>query len=137
MRVDNWPAKLYEVIEKNQQLPFEWGKTDCFCFAADCVLAITGYDFLEDYRGCYADQATAEGLIAEYGGVEDALDAVLAPIAAPKELLLATRGDVALIKMGEKLMCGIWVGTFALAPLPDRGLTEVPPALVKKIWGVP
>jgi hypothetical protein len=137
MRVDNWPARLYEVIERNRQVDFAWGTTDCFCFAADCVLAITGCDFLKDYRGRYSDQETAEQFIAKYGNVEDALGALLEPLAAIETpVLLAQRGDVAVLEINGKLVCGIWEGRFALAPMPNRGLSEVHKEFVKKIWRV-
>ncbi len=42
---------------------FVWGKSDCALFAADGILAVTGVDIADDFRGKYATEAEAMALI--------------------------------------------------------------------------
>ena len=58
-RVDGWPERLAEYLDRRALLPFSWGMQDCAMFAADAVKEITGVDIAEDLRGTYsnADQA--------------------------------------------------------------------------------
>jgi len=148
MRVDNWPGHFSQVIEAYKHKDFVWGETDCVCFAADCIKAITGFDFLKDYRGIYNDEEGALRLIAQHGGLEEGLGKLLLPVtsgvrpssvSAPCVNVVcghAVRGDLVILDMNGKLSCGIWIGRCALAPMPDRGLCEVPREFVKTCWGI-
>lgn len=137
MRVYNWPSKFADLIESRRYDSFVWGKSDCVCFAADCVRALTGFDFLESYRGKYNDEASALQIIAGYGTLEAGLEAVLKPINATRcDTKVAMRGDLVLIEIDGRQTAGIWAGRHALAPLPGRGLCEVPENFVKACWGI-
>jgi hypothetical protein len=52
-RLPDWPEQLAAFIEARRDMPFDWAVNDCCVLAADAVLAMTGRDFLADYRGRY------------------------------------------------------------------------------------
>lgn len=136
-RVDNWPAKLNEVIEAHRTMPFEWGKHDCVTFTADCVKAMTDHDPLSFYRGGYTTAAGAYEIIEELGGIERAVEHSLAFLNAFKrEINLAQRGDVVIADIEGKLIVGIWIGRAALMPSEQIGLTEIPKEMIKTCWGI-
>ena len=137
MRVDNWPGHFSQVIEDYKHTEFVWGTSDCVCFAADCIKAITGFDFLKDYRGAYSDEESATRLIAQFGTIEEAVVLHLEPLKpTPCDIRSAMRGDLVFLEINGKLSCGIWIGRCALAPMPDRGLYEVPREFVKTCWSI-
>lgn len=52
-RVENWKTKLTALINDQRDLPFMWGTHDCFNWAADGILTITGHDIIPIPRGSY------------------------------------------------------------------------------------
>lgn len=136
LRVDNWPAKLNEAVEAHQAMPFAWGSSDCVCFASDCAKAITGVDFLAEFRG-YTTEDEALALIKREGGLEAGLDKALTCLKAERcALPLLRRGDIVLLAMDDKTLAGVWLGGFALAPFPDKGLCRIPKQFIKAGWRI-
>lgn len=137
MKLDNWAARLDATIEDHKNIPFNYGVSDCIIFAANCVLATTGIDFMSGVRGTYDSYDQAEKIIEYFGGLKKGLDKKLEIVKAfttTKEL--AARGDIVLIKTGDKEFAGVWMGHYALVPFPDEGLCRVPGAFVKEVWGI-
>lgn len=66
-RKPDWLRGLTDVLNKYANSPFEWGKSDCLLFAADCVQAITGEDFAEVVRGRYVGRVAAFRLMRALG----------------------------------------------------------------------
>lgn len=60
---------LGEYLRSEMQRPWEWGWADCCTFAADWVLSRTAIDPLLPWRGTYCDEAGAEDIIAQAGGL--------------------------------------------------------------------
>jgi len=58
-RLPDWRNRLAAVIERYKIEPFEWGRTDCAHFAADCIEATTGADTLGTFRAAYTSRLTA------------------------------------------------------------------------------
>lgn len=136
-RKENWPSKLERCREAHEKLSFEWGKSDCMSFAADCVLAMTGIDPMAAYRGKYSDMDGAIAIIENGGGVEQLIDNALKSVQAFKaNKEYCARGDIVLIEYNGKSLAGVWFGHFALAPFPNRGLCRVPLEYVKECWGI-
>lgn len=91
---------LERYIEGCRKQQFQWGKLDCFCFAAGAVHAHTGIDYMAQLRN-YADETSATILLRERFGTTRLRDAFLcvafehAMQVPPSE---ARDGDVACIK---------------------------------------
>jgi Domain of unknown function (DUF6950) len=66
-RVPDWWDRLKETVARHEGLPWVWGSTDCACFGAACVEAITGHDVLGTLRGAYTSRLTALGRIRGHG----------------------------------------------------------------------
>ena len=134
-RLPDWPERLAAFIEVRREVPFDWAVNDCCVLAADAVLAMTGRDFLAEYRGRYATEEQAEALMGE-GGITAFLPRVMAAFGAvavpPAE---AQRGDVALIGLENQLVCGVVTGPHIAAP-GARGLAFVPLRRATMAWGV-
>lgn len=60
-RLADWWPRLQAVVTAFDGQPFVWGATDCACFAAACVEAVTGRDVMATYRGEYTCRLTAKG----------------------------------------------------------------------------
>lgn len=58
-RVSDWRSRLVAVVHEWENRPFVWGETDCACFAAECVRAVTGADPLGTLRGNYNSRLSA------------------------------------------------------------------------------
>lgn len=123
-RFPDWPARLVSSIEAARERPFSWsGGHDCCTFAADVVLALTGRDFAEPFRGRYSTRAEAVALVAARGGLEAVVTGCLGePLPTA---LLAGRGDVVMVETPEGRALGVSVGEKAACAGP-QGLTFVP-----------
>lgn len=134
-RLPDWPERLAAFIEARRDQPFDWAVNDCCALAADAVLAMTGRDFLADYRGRYATEEQAAALMGE-GGLPAFLPRVMAAFGAVPVLPAeAQRGDVALIGLENQLVCGVVTGPHIAAP-GARGLAFVPLRRASMAWGV-
>lgn len=93
-RTEGWESRLAALVEERRRVPFQWGANDCTLFAADAVLAITGFDTATNHRGWYSDRASALRHLARgWRSLEALATYNLGP---PIEPLRAMRGDVAL-----------------------------------------
>jgi hypothetical protein len=43
-RIDNWPERLFAVLDEHRSHDFQWGKWDCATLMRDAVIATTGSD---------------------------------------------------------------------------------------------
>jgi hypothetical protein len=66
-RAHDWEMRLHAFIESEKHKPFAWGTHDCCIFAANWILALTGVDIAEDFRGKYTDEASCNALLAKLG----------------------------------------------------------------------
>lgn len=136
-RFPDWPERLAAAVEARTERPFAWGEHDCFLFAADVVLAVTGQDPAAAWRGRYASEEEAEALIASLGGREAALVAAMAQFGAPEiRPTFAQRGDLVLVTIGNDIACGVILdGDRVVAPGAER-LLALPRRLVLRAWAV-
>lgn len=128
MRLENWPTKLSNAIEQAKDKPFKWGVFDCVTWAADAVLAITGIDYFDQYRGTYKTKKEALAIIkTEFETIENPLNELFTPI----KTTMAGRGDVVLYKKA----IGVCDGVYSFFATP-KGLTPVKTLLTEKAWRV-
>lgn len=74
MRMRGWRTRLEAVLLGYRGKPLEWGVRDCVTFAGDAVAAITGEDYIGDYRGKYTTPKAAIRLLRrDYRDLSEAL----------------------------------------------------------------
>lgn len=67
-RKDNWRACFSDEIDRIRRMPFDWRSHDCAMgLAVGCILAITGVDLGEPYRGKYSTIAGGLKVLKENG----------------------------------------------------------------------
>ncbi len=96
-RTDGWADRLRDTVAAWETRPFRWGETDCACFMAACVVAMTGRDPLETWRGLYNSRLTAAGRLHGRGcrSVADMLARELVALGAePIDPRAAAVGDI-------------------------------------------
>ena len=134
-RFEDWPSRLFGLIESRRHAPFAWAKNDCCLFACDAVLAMTGVDPAAPFRG-YESKEEAEALIAEYGTLEDLVaDRCREMNFAEQPPAMAQRGDLALFDNDGNPALGICVG--AEVAFPGRtGIALIPVGCCRRSWRV-
>lgn len=107
-RRSTWEADLSAYIASVRGRSFAWGSLDCAMFAAGAVIAMTGVDPIEVYRGKYTNEIGAAKALKKYGAgdLRSTLDAMFD--ARPVGRL--QRGD--LVWNGEAV--GVCMGSYAL-----------------------
>jgi hypothetical protein len=134
---------LPQFIESRLHTPFVWGSNDCALFAADAVLAATGVDIAEDFRGKYDSKLGAFRTIKEVTGgstIEDAA-AYCAEKHGLKECqfpLMAKRGDLVIVhnNLGEKVAGIVGLNGRHVYVPGDNGLVHFSIMGVIRAWSV-
>jgi hypothetical protein len=128
MRPDGWEKRLQEYLQNVG--PFEWGANDCCMFSANAVLAMTGKDYAQPYRG----YKTAKGALSRLKdiGVEGLATQTWGQ---PKAPAYAQRGDVILYDCGKGDALGICTGD-KIAVIGHEGLVILPMSDCLKAWSV-
>jgi hypothetical protein len=106
-RIDGWERLLAEAVETARSTPFQWGVTDCACWAFDVRARLTGgEDVAARWRGRYTSAAGSVRIMRSLGwsNIEAMGRALLgAPLPA---VLLAQRGDLVLMEKGFGVCLG-------------------------------
>lgn len=133
-REDGWEQRLVETTTAKLRKPWAWGEHDCVICAADCILAVTGEDLAEEFRGQYDNEREAWDLLARLGYPDlGALVSSRLPEIEPRD---AGRGDVVLMSGEEGDFIAVCDGRTAIGPRAPRGLTHSPMSLAKRAWKV-
>ena len=105
MKKENWVSALEKEIVRYQTAPFKWGENDCLIFVADCIKAMTDFDFMEPWRGKYTNEDEAASLMIEHwnGKINRGWD----PVASPIDNHKAQRGDFGTLQYTGKTYCGV------------------------------
>lgn len=104
MRVRGWESILHAELQAAKDRPFIWGEHDCVTWVANVILALTGTDYMAEFRGTYDSQLGARRLIKEIGGdLPGCVDGKLPSIPVP----MARRGDVVLYENALGICCGV------------------------------
>jgi hypothetical protein len=117
MRHEDWGKRLRETVEQWRAEPFVWGQNDCCMFAARCVDAITGSEWVADLQSCYTDEASARAYIAAEGSIKDS---VTRRLGEPVPRLMARRGDVCLVETETGPSLAVCVGASVVGPGVER-----------------
>ena len=142
-RKEDWPELLAEFLESRRVQTFAWGENDCALFVCDAVLAMTGTDIAEAFRGRYSTSVGAMRAMVEAGthrglvGVAEAVTAEFEMQEVP--VLMAQRGDVVLFDVSEEAGPALGVvglhGHTAVSVGPD-GAVNIPVAQCRRAWRV-
>lgn len=113
-RFEDWPSRLSQVCDDWRDVSHDWNGADCVTFAAECALAITGVDFIENIRGRYTTPTGAARVIKSEGF--DSFEEMLGSMLESCDPNQARRGDVLLFdgEFGEFI--GVVIGVFAVSP---------------------
>lgn len=128
MRLDRWEIRLQNYLDNIG--PFEWGKTDCCMFSVGAVEAVTGINHGQSYT--YKTESEAKKMLIKTGGVEAVATKHLGE---PKPSLLAQRGDIVLLNVGNGDTLGVCIGD-KIAAMQADGLTYLPMSNAIKAWSV-
>lgn len=146
-RVDNWQHRLNEVFDKYEYSEFKWGYTDCFCFASDCIKAMTNYGPMDGFKGLYTNEKEAYVLLNNGGtGLDNKFYIYNGTVGfwssflgEPKTLGGAMIGDIVLTHIPKHdLVTGVVndTGRFVYLKSIGKNLIEVPIQRTRYIWGV-
>jgi hypothetical protein len=143
LRLDHWATRgFHDFLLSRAQAPFAWGQHDCALFAADGVLAITGVDIADDFRGKYSDEASAFAAIAQICGGTTVADAAqycaakhgLEPWLSP---LMAQRGDLVVLEESDRVIAGlVHLNGRHVVCAGETGLLRLPLTAVLRAWHV-
>ena len=64
-RKNDWQYKLNSVFDHYENTDFIWGQTDCFCFASDCIKAMTGKGPMDGFKYLYDTEEQAYKFLDE------------------------------------------------------------------------
>ena len=132
MRYQDWPLRLEQAIAAHQGRRFRYGRMDCVRFAAECVKAMTGEDYIKPWRGRYESKTEAEALLRDAGGLQEAATSMLGP---EIPVNLAKRGDVLLFDFDGGSL-GICMGAKAAVCARSRGVTFIRARDAIAAWSV-
>lgn len=124
-RLPGWEPRLHALVERHTHTPFAWRTHDCYTFACEVVLALTGEAL--DPAGPYAGVRGAYRAVKRMGGggsYRTAIESVLGP-AVPGEL--ARRGDLVLLPLPGSLIgdaLGVCLGGSIAFPGPEGLLIQ-------------
>ena len=105
-RLEDWPERLRNAIERAVSEPFEYGSPDCATWVGTAIEAMTGEAPTAPYRGRYETEIGWKRLInAELGGSLEAGWTIL--LGEPVAPAFASRGDVVMIEHDGAMACGL------------------------------
>jgi hypothetical protein len=133
MRRPDWTQRLWLQVETARDQRFCYAQLDCCLFAARCVDAMTGSDFVARLQAEYHDEASAMAYLKRMGGLQAAVTAHLGePLPRPA---MAQRGDVVMFVDGAgQDTLGICTGE--LLATTGRGFQFQPMTLATVAWRV-
>lgn len=126
-RLQDWEVRLYDYIQTVRDKPFKWGAMDCSTFAADCVVAIYGFDPMVKIRWKYKTRRGADGIIKRVCG--GSLANFMDDCASRIHVNMARRGDVGIY---NNALC-VFDGERCLSFSLEDGLTLFPREWVQDV----
>lgn len=144
-RHQDWQSRLDGFIRSKRPAQPEWGSTDCFLFACDAVLAMTGTDIAARFRGQYSTPLGALKVMQEFAidaGLAGGVDKLGQEFGfGPVGVKFAGTGDVLLFPPPDeanpfKGLLGVSIGRQA-AVISERGLAALPTLSAIRAWHIP
>ncbi len=106
-RFQDWPIRLEKAVIDHAQLKFKYGQHDCCLSVCDCVLAMTGEDLAEDFRG-YKTKKQAFDLLKKRAGIKGIIEEMAKKHNIEEiQTSFGQRGDVVLINYNNRDSLGI------------------------------
>ena len=68
-KVKHWRTSVQNTINREANVPFVWGQTDCSMFTASVLLAMTGTDYGDQLRGLYNSSLSALRIAYKHKGL--------------------------------------------------------------------
>lgn len=133
-RFDDWEPRLVEYVVGQMQAPFLYGRLDCALFAAGAVLAMTGSDLADGYRGYRSLKGGQKRLVKQ--GFADHVE-LAASLLEEVPPALAHRGDVVVIEGEAGPALGILQGEVVYCLSLANGVVLVPRLNVLRAFRVP
>lgn len=134
VRLPDWQTRLVRVANARRGKPYEYGLTDCWCFAREAVEATTGVVLLPGVESPKGWLAAAKAMMARgWSDVEEMMTALLGePLGDP----LASRpGDIVSYMVGGEFHLAVRVGDTALSP-QRVGLQVIGRSSWRRAWKV-
>lgn len=140
-RLEDWPGRLAAAVDAARGKVFDWKTHNCATFAADCVEAVTGHRYHEDFAVLHQTAASARVHSASAEKLRNMVCICLhTPITLPT---LAQRGDVVLIELATAhgdmpsfhAAIGVCLGRQAVSLAPE-GLVFVGMEMVSCAWRI-
>lgn len=137
VRLPDWQDRLDRLVRISRHREFEWGAFDCSVFAADDVVALTGFDPFLPWRRRYADIAGAAAAIeAAAPDLESFARRHLAWLGVPEQRpLQAADGDIGCWRGPRSAVLGVYLQRFLAVP-QARGLAFIPRAEAAAAWRI-
>jgi hypothetical protein len=137
-RLEGWEKRFSAFLQERQRAPFVWGENDCILFAADAIVAITGFDLAASVRGLYASEEEAKALLKQRGGLEAAITEAFG-FKPHDNRLKAHRGDGVLVEAHGFICAAVMDDSICsenrlAVPMPKSGFTRLPMTAARKIW---
>lgn len=134
VRLPDWQPRFSAFLRERRSLPYEYGVTDCACFAVDAVRVVTGTDLAP---GVERPRSAIEGgrfLVAH--GVRTIEELFAGTLGTPWEHLgQGRRGDLASFFAAGETHMALVTGVAAVTPGPS-GLVTVPSSLWRRAWRI-
>jgi hypothetical protein len=110
-RYPDWPTRLDQFLYSHSGIDFEYGRWDCCLFVADAIVAMTGADVAERFRGTYGSRKEALRAVKQYTG-QASIKAVAETLFRKHGMrevpvLCAQRGDAVLVSRGKDHSLGL------------------------------
>lgn len=124
--------KFREYIDKCRDKPFKWGEHDCCTFTCGWLKEYLGKDFMEEFRGMYNDEESANKILSESGGLE-AL--AVRAFGQMRPSGFAKLGDVVIGETGNGIGLGLCAGEVSFF-VGAKGLVRVLTVDMLGCWDV-
>jgi hypothetical protein len=142
-RTANWATReFHDFLLARASAPFVWGTNDCSLFAADAIQSFTGVDLAADFRGRYADEASALALCKQVTGTAT-MEAAAVYCAQNHGLeewqapLCARRGDLVLVEeSGRMLSAVVHINGREAVTVGADGVKRISIWNVRRAWSV-
>ena len=132
-RLPGWRGRFSACLIRAAGRSFEWVSHNCALFVADGVLAQTGKDFAEPFRGKYSTELGAARALKKYGAGD--LEKTIAQALPKGGLKTAKLGDVAIVEGPDGLCGGFWLRA-NIALVSQEGLVHLSQDSALRIYRV-
>lgn len=137
IRFDDWERRLNLFIESRRDVPFSWGKNDCFMFMADAIQSITGEDIGLRYRGAYFTELGANRILRRESGLFHGGSGLFAhrniPLIPAKQ---AARGDAVFVRGNVDAFGIIGLSGDMVLTMTKMGFAEFPLRMAVSAWRI-